>query len=367
MIATASGRPLRFFGFLMVGWIAIRLWSQPEPPLPLIAHQKFAASATTRLPASQPIRSGNNAPELTMPSPHKTWTVQMASLVPPPAVAVMANARLHPVLAKGPAPTYARVQDAMPVDLLNFIAFSMAFANRHYASDSDANYGTPSPAPLLRSASTRPDRWHGSAWMLWRDNGTSPTDAALGRLGASQAGLRVDYDLTPSAPIRTVAYARATSALQRPAAPEAAIGFAIQPARTVPVSLAVERRIALDKRARNAMAIMAVGGFGPTRVGGGLEAEAYAQAGMVGLNQRDAFIDGKLSLLAPIDTTRLRIGAALSGGAQPGVERVDIGPEMQIRLPLPNIPARIAVEWRERIAGRAAPSSGLAITLAADF
>ena len=88
---------------------------------------------------------------------------------------------------------------------------------------------------------------------------------------------------------------------------------------------------------------------------------------MVGLNQRDAFIDGKLSLLAPIDTTRLRIGAALSGGAQPGVERVDIGPEMQIRSPLPNIPARIAVEWRERIAGRAAPSSGLAITLAADF
>ena len=55
------------------------------------------------------------------------------------------------------------------------------------------------------------------------------------------------------------------------------------------------------------------------------------------------------------------------GGAQPGVERVDIGPEMQIRSPLPNIPARIAVEWRERIAGRAAPSSGLAITLAADF
>lgn len=362
MIATASGRPLRFFGFLMVGWIAIRLWSQPEPPLPLIAHQKFAASAATRLPASQPTRSGN-ATEMSFPLPLRPWPAQLASLVSP-AVPITTNARLH---SAGPIPTQAHVQDAMPVDLLNFIAFSIAFANRHYASDPGANYAAPSPAPLLRSASTRPDRWHGSAWMLWRDNGTSPTDAALGRLGASQAGLRVDYDLTPSAPIRTVAYARATSALQRPSAPEAAIGLSIQPARTVPVSLAVERRIALDRRARNAMAIMAVGGFGPTRVGGGLEAEAYAQAGMVGLNQRDAFIDGKLSLLAPIDTTKLRIGAALSGGAQPGVERIDIGPEMQIRLPLPNIPARIAVEWRERIAGRAAPSSGLAITLAADF
>lgn len=362
MIATASGRPLRFFGFLMVGWIAIRLCSQPEPPLPLIAHQKFAASAATRPPASQPTRSGN-ATEMSFPLPLRPWPAQLASLVTP-AVPITTNARLH---SAGPTPTQAHVQDAMPVDLLNFIAFSMAFANRHYATDPGANYPAPSPAPLLRSASTRPDRWHGSAWMLWRDNGTSPTDAALGRLGASQAGLRVDYDLTLSAPIRTVAYARATSALQRPAAPEAAIGLSIQPARTVPVSLAVERRIALDKRARNAMAIMAVGGFGPTRIGGGLEAEAYAQAGMVGLNRRDAFIDGKLSLLAPIDTKKLRIGAALSGGAQPGVERIDIGPEMQIRLPLPNIPARIAVEWRERIAGRAAPSSGLAITLAADF
>lgn len=351
----ASGRPIRFFALLMVGWVAARLFSQPAPPQPFIPIPEFAAVVAPRLPVASPTLI-QPAIAKTLPLPHLQWAIHRASSSP------FAN----PALTAAP-PT--QVPDAMPVDLLDFIAFSMAFANRHYATDPDYNRGSPSPSPaqLLLSAPTRPDRWHGSAWMLWRENGTSPTDAAIGRLGASQAGLRVDYDLTPAAPSRTVAYARATSALQRPAAPEAAIGLAIQPVRTIPVSLAVERRIALGQGARNATTVMAVGGFGPTPVGRGLEAEAYAQAGMVGFNRRDAFIDGKVSLLSPVSTSRLRIGAALSGGAQPGVERLDIGPEMQVRLPLPNVPARVAIEWRERVAGRAAPASGLAITLAADF
>lgn len=350
-----SGRPIRFFALLMVGWVAARLFIQPAPPQPFIPIPEFAAVVAPSLPVASPTLI-QPAIAKTLPVPHLQWAIHRASSSP----------FTNPALTAAP-PT--QVPDVMPVDLLDFIAFSMAFANRHYATDPDYNRATPSPspAPLLLSTSNRPDRWHGSAWMLWRDNGTSPTDAAIGRLGASQAGLRVDYDLTPAAPSRTVAYARATSALQRPAAPEAAIGLAIQPVRTIPVSLAVERRIALGQGARNANAVMAVGGFGPTPVGRGLEAEAYAQAGMVGFNRRDAFIDGKVSLLSPVSTSRLRIGAALSGGAQPGVERLDIGPEMQVRLPLPNVPARVAIEWRERVAGRAAPASGLAITLAADF
>jgi hypothetical protein len=61
------------------------------------------------------------------------------------------------------------------------------------------------------------------------------------------------------------------------------------------------------------------------------------------------------------------VGAALSGGAQPGISRLDIGPEIQVRLPLPQGGARLSVEWRERVAGDALPGSGLAITLGADF
>jgi len=353
--ANASGRPIRFFGLLMAGWVAARLFSQPGPPLPLIPTPNFGTVMPQRLPmtSSSLIQS---ATARAIPSPHLQWAIHRASSSPFVGRALTTARPTH-------------VPDAMPVDLLDFIAFSMAFANRHYATDPDYNRTTPSPsaAPLQLSPPTRPDRWHGSAWMLWRENGTSLADATIGRLGASQAGLRIDYDLTPNAQSRTVAYARATSALQRPAAPEAAIGLAIQPVRTIPVTLAVERRIALGTGARNANAVMAIGGVGPTPVGHGLEAEAYAQAGMVGFNRRDAFIDGKISLLAPVNTAPLRIGAALSGGAQPGIERLDIGPELQIRLSLPSVAARIAIEWRERVAGRAAPSSGLAVTLATDF
>ncbi|WP_375196341.1 hypothetical protein [Sphingobium sp.] len=227
----------------------------------------------------------------------------------------------------------------------------------------------PAPAiPLTSRQQQSPDRWHGSAWLLWRDGSATRADAvAGGRLGGSQAGIRIDYDMTPQASGRVAAYARVTSAMNRPASPEAGLGMAWQPARAIPVSFAAERRIALGKGARNANAIMAVGGFGPTPIASSLEAEAYAQGGMVGFRSNDFFVDGKLSLLSPIKHSRLRLGASLSGGAQPQVERLDIGPEIQIRLPIEPAGARLGVEWRERIAGRSAPASGLAVTLGADF
>ena len=125
--------------------------------------------------------------------------------------------------------------------------------------------------------------------------------------------------------------------------------------------------IALDTQARDAFALLLVGGFGPRPIAGPIEASLYAQTGMVGLHKRDLFIDGKFSLLAPVKGRPLRVGLSLSGGAQPDVERLDIGPEIQFRLPLPAIAARIGIEWRERVAGQAKPASGLAVTLAADF
>ncbi|KQN05030.1 hypothetical protein ASE85_06855 [Sphingobium sp. Leaf26] len=221
--------------------------------------------------------------------------------------------------------------------------------------------------PLLRKTATA-DRWHAGAWLLWRAGGSvGSKTVTAGQLGGSQAGLRLDYDLAPHAATRMTAYGRATSALHRPAAPEGAVGLAIQPVRSLPISLATERRIALGVGGRNANAVMAVGGFGPTAIAPSLMTEAYVQTGFVGFRQRDAFIDGKFSLTTPLSATPLRLGIALSGGAQPGASRLDIGPELQIRLPLPQNNARLSVEWRQRIAGHARPGSGLAVTLAADF
>ena len=133
------------------------------------------------------------------------------------------------------------------------------------------------------------------------------------------------------------------------------------------MTIAAERRIALGNGARDANALFAVGGFGPRPVLGKVEAEAYVQAGMVGFNRRDLFADGKLSLLAPLSRTPMRTGMSISGGAQPQLERLDIGPEVQLRLPLPRAASRLSIEWRERVAGQASPSSGFAVTLGTDF
>lgn len=258
----------------------------------------------------------------------------------------------------------------MPLELMNFIEPSFGFAE-HDADDpvhvSGLHAPTVSPPPLLATRSTK-DRWRASAWILWRRSNSLENPAVpTGQLGGSQAGLRLDYDLLPHAANRMTTYGRVTTALQRPAAPEAAAGLSFQPRRDIPITFALERRIALGNGGRNANAVMAVGGFGPTPIASSVTAEAYAQTGMVGFRQRDAFIDGKFSVTTPLPRTPIRVGAALSGGAQPGVSRLDIGPELQIRLPLPQTNARLSVEWRERIAGHARPGSGLAITLAADF
>ncbi|SCW69065.1 hypothetical protein SAMN02927924_02170 [Sphingobium faniae] len=179
--------------------------------------------------------------------------------------------------------------------------------------------------------------------------------------------MRIDFLPAASLQRRITAYGRITGALDRPAAPEAALGVSLQPVAGIPVSIAMERRIALGDGGRNANAAMVVGGFGPTLLAKGLEAEGYTQMGMVGLHRRDLFADGKLSILSPVNQSPFRIGGSLSGGAQPHLERLDIGPELQWRLALPDANARLVIEWRERIAGRAHPPSGLSLTLATDF
>lgn len=340
MTSDKSGQPLRFLALLMIAWVAIRIAAQygPSPlnPLPLVRGRPATAAIVPRQFSAKP--------------PTGMTVIPRAVAIKPAALrdsgARIARNMVHVALdptSRSSAPPPASISD----------------------DPTEAPYAFPSPLPVPAPGTpNRADRWHGSGWMLWRGGGMSQTDLArTGRLGGSQIGARLDYVLNPA----TTAYARASSALESPAAPEAAIGLSLQLFTSLPVNVAVERRIALGAGARDAMAVMAVGGFGPTPVALGMEAQAYAQAGIVGFRHRDAFIDGKLSLLAPVQKTALRVGAAISGGAQPGVERLDIGPEMQVRLPLQPVAARLSIEWRERIAGRAAPASGLALTLGADF
>lgn len=355
MTNSASGRPVRFFLVLMTGWVIIR-----------VASAMFGGSAVAPLlPRPIPVAT---AQLMGSPSP------KVVPVVAPSAQLRVAKWPAKNVFAAGPKNGIIPASTTSPQGAADEPEDKLVTFDRKIAEAAESRRPSTfvQPAPpawsLTPSDGTKVRRWRGSAWLLWRDGSANPQDLVTGgRLGGSQAGLRLDYDLTPTSSSRAALYGRVSRAFNRPASPEAAAGIAWQPSRSIPVSIAAERRISLGDGARNANAVFAVGGFGPTPILGELEAETYGQAGLVGFNRRDLFADGKLSLLTPISGTPVRTGLSVSGGAQPRVERVDIGPEVQVRLPLPRVASRLSIEWRQRVAGEASPSSGLTLTLGADF
>ncbi len=209
-----------------------------------------------------------------------------------------------------------------------------------------------------------------SAWLLWRNRSSSPALANGGQLGGSQAGFRADRFLGDGrGPIPLSLYGRLSAALREPAAPETAFGIATHPlSGRAPLMIGLERRIPLDNDGRNAFAVVTASGLNPTRIGAGMTAEGYAQAGLVGFRRGDGFVDGRFSLTAALDRREgASAGVSLSGGGQPGASRLDLGPVLQLREPLDMKGIRLVVEWRQRVAGRAEPGSGPALILARDF
>ena len=113
---------------------------------------------------------------------------------------------------------------------------------------------------------------------------------------------------------------------------------------------------------------MAYGGISERPLLGTLILDVYAQAGVVGAKRGDAFVDGAAALSLPVDETQgLSVGIGMWGAAQPGVSRLDVGPQASYRLPLQGQRVRLTAEWRMRVAGDAAPASGPALTLSTAF
>ncbi len=220
-------------------------------------------------------------------------------------------------------------------------------------------------SPMLsNSIARRGDRFDLSAWMLVRGD-VAPGLAAAGQLGGNQAGVRARYRLRDGLHLA----ARLSGPLQARLGKEAAIAVDIRPVAPLPVTFSVERRIGLDRGGRDAFALGLLGGFehalSPT-----LRFDTYGQAGLVGLKRRDGYVDGAARIerqLLARERVRIGIGAGVWGGAQPGVARLDIGPQLVVRVPVATGGVRIGAEWRQRVAGDARPASGPALSLGADF
>jgi hypothetical protein len=222
----------------------------------------------------------------------------------------------------------------------------------------------PGPEALPPLPSSPVKRFSGSAWALSRSDGAGASLANGGQLGGSQVGARIFY--TPGPKVLALT-ARFSAPLASPRGREASVGIAL---RGKNVGLIVEQRFALDKGGRNAPSVTVYGGVSEVQIGHGIRLDGYAQAGVVGVKHPQGFIDGAIRLettVAQDQVSRLSAGVALSGGAQPGVSRLDIGPQMVARVPVGGTALRVSAEWRQRIAGNAAPGSGPAVTVGFDF
>ena len=217
-------------------------------------------------------------------------------------------------------------------------------------------------------------RWSASAWLALRQgNGVTPvqagprSDSLGGSLGGSQTGLRLAYRLDPSGHWRGFARIVSTGRAMRGA--EGAIGVEWQPLQRLPLRLIAERRAPLfGTGGRSAMAAYAVAGVDDRRLSGSFRLDGYAAAGVIGTVNRDMFAETALRIHRPLlRAGPLHVDAGLGawGAAQPGLRRVDVGPMLSIRHDAS--PLRLTLDWRQRIAGQAAPGSGPALTLASDF
>lgn len=208
------------------------------------------------------------------------------------------------------------------------------------------------------------ERLSGSAWALGRSGDAGLGLRTSGQLGGSQVGMRVFWEPGPRGFALT---GRISTPLGVRLGREASVGLGY---RTRFGGILLERRIGLDRGGRDAMALTAFGGVSDVGVRAGFRLDAYAQAGLVGFKSRDRFIDGAVRVertLLEANRSRLSAGAGIWGGAQPGISRIDAGPQLVALVPVGAAALRISAEWRARIAGNAAPGSGPSVTAGFDF
>ncbi|GAB5489160.1 MAG: hypothetical protein Pars2KO_27300 [Parasphingorhabdus sp.] len=148
------------------------------------------------------------------------------------------------------------------------------------------------------------------------------------------------------------------------------MGAMVKPIKGLPISLYVEKRYREAGPNSHGTALFLAGGSGPEELVQGVFLETYGQAGYVFQRDDSYFFDGSITLqkkLAAVGTAQISLGGAVWAGGQEGVQRLDIGPRVSVRLPLGTIATQASVDWRQRVAGNAEPGSGLAVSLTTSF
>lgn len=137
-----------------------------------------------------------------------------------------------------------------------------------------------------------------------------------------------------------------------------------QPFVSIPIAFTAERRQSLGRfGGRSAFAIFAEGGLYGRPMPWHLGLDAYFQTGIVGARNRDWFVDGSAAVSRPV-WRNISAGLGVWGGAQSGLNRLDLGPRVSMRV---GDKMRVHLDYRYKAVGNAEPGSGGVLTLAGDF
>jgi hypothetical protein len=222
---------------------------------------------------------------------------------------------------------------------------------------------TSKPKPQITPSFDRP-RWlpkhlSVSSWAMMRNQGGPDSLAGRGMLGGSEAGARLMWQFSPG----LAATIRASAPVNSQRGAEAAFGVRYRPFQSMPVAVTLERRHAIKDYGRNAFALFAEGGVYGRELPLQFSLDGYFQAGAVDFNNPDWFVDGQVAVSRPL-WRNLSGGLGAWGGAQPGLNRLDVGPRLSLRV---GQRMRAHLDYRLNVAGNSAPPSGAAVTLAGDF
>jgi len=389
MTAAASSRmrgaPLIMLGVVFSAWVGGRamLWENPYP------------GAILDIEAAGLMVAASPSPRVDGFAEKRDFAVTQAGIAALPAQAFAATLSLATLEAgvRVPErlldPTGRRASPLSPAvaaghQLLRSAAFQMdwlpaksqaASGNHHWPT---RHRSGASPVVPPHSFPNNVDRWSLDAFAFYRA-GSNSNSISQGRVpvyGASQLAANLQYRLAPASPHDPRVFVRAYRAFVPDGENEIAGGFSARPRGDLPVRAFAEVRFTDNAFGTDVRpAVYAVTEIVPTRLPLEFTLETYAGAGYVGGNAATAFVDGQATVTREIvslegaggQPLRLSLGGGSWGGAQEDASRLDVGPTMRLDLNLGEVPARISLDWRERVAGDAAPTSGLAATVSTRF
>lgn len=359
---------------LLGGWSAARVWVW-EHPLELAALAAGSEVAAVPAPRAPPHRARAARAVPSIAALHGARGMEGVARADddPGAAGGLRSQRAYRIARSEPLP--GAMLNLPP---LSAAALPPGAGGAPSSSPASARPLPPALPGTLAAPVAAPGRWSLDGWAFWRQ-GSEAAPISQGRVpvyGASQAGAVLQYRLAPSSRHDPRLYTRAYRALVTLGESELALGGSLRPLPRLPLRVAGEVRYT-DAAFFNAFrpAAYAVTELAPIGLPLGTTLEAYGQAGWVGGPGETPFADGQASLARPVpvvgrltgDRLGLSLGAGAWAGAQRDAQRLDLGPTVRIDTRIGKVPARISVDWRQRVAGDAEPGSGVAATLSTGF